>query len=101
MKLHKFVLPSLFLAAIILSSCERERTPLAGTPPQVFVETVEPRDVPIIEEWIGTLDGSANVDIRARVQGYIQKIASQQDYANAVQAMAMCKGDCAASSFTR
>ena len=48
---------------------------LLRPPPQVFVETVEPRDVPIIDEWIGTLDGSANVDIRARVQGYIQEIA--------------------------
>jgi membrane fusion protein, multidrug efflux system len=79
MKLHKFVLPSLFLAAIGLSSCEREKAPpLAAAPPQVFVETVEPRDVPIIDEWIGTLDGSANVDIRARVQGYIQEIAFKE-----------------------
>ncbi len=39
---------------------------------------VEPRDVPIIEEWIGSLDGSANVDIRARVQGYIQEIAFKE-----------------------
>src|ERR1700736_5592408 len=76
MKLHKFVLPSVLVAAIGLSGCEREKTPaLAAAPPQVFVETVQPRDVPIIDEWIGTLDGSANVAIRARVQGYIQEIA--------------------------
>ena len=30
------------------------------------------------DEWIGTLDGSANVDIRARVQGYIQEIAFKE-----------------------
>src|ERR1700730_11253827 len=76
MRLPKFGLPSVFVAAIGLIGCEREKTPaLAAAPPQVFVETVEPRDVPIIDEWIGTLDGSANVDIRARVQGYIQEIA--------------------------
>src|SRR5580704_13095147 len=76
MKLQKSVLPSVFVAAIGLSGCEREKAPpLAAAPPQVFVETVEPRNVPIIDEWIGTLDGSANVDIRARVQGYIQEIA--------------------------
>src|ERR1700726_5163983 len=76
MTLHNFVLPSVLVAAIGLSGCDREKTPaLAAAPPQVFVETVQPRDVPIIEEWIGTLDGSANVDIRARVQGYIQEIA--------------------------
>src|ERR1700719_3270931 len=76
MKLQKFVLPSVLVAAMALSGWERKKTrALAGAPPQVFVETVEPRDVPIIDEWIGTLDGSANVDIRARVQGYIQEIA--------------------------
>jgi membrane fusion protein (multidrug efflux system) len=79
MKLHKFVLPPVFVAAIGLSGCEREKTPpLAAAPPQVFVEMVEPRDVPIVEEWIGSLDGSSNVDIRARVQGYIQEIAFKE-----------------------
>jgi membrane fusion protein, multidrug efflux system len=57
-------------APIGLSGCEREKAPaLVAAPPPVFVEIVEPRDVPIFEEWIGTLDGSANVDIRARAQG--------------------------------
>jgi RND family efflux transporter MFP subunit len=77
MKLHKFVLP--FVAAIGFSGCEREKAPpLAAAPPQVFVTTVEPRDVPVIDEWIGRLDGSANVDLRARVQGYIQEIAFKE-----------------------
>jgi membrane fusion protein (multidrug efflux system) len=79
MRFPKFVLPSVFVAAIGLSGCEREKAPpLAEAPPQVVVAMVEPRDVPIIDEWIGTLDGSANVDIRARVQGYIQEIAFKE-----------------------
>jgi RND family efflux transporter MFP subunit len=79
MRLPKFILPSVFVAAIGLSGCEREKAPpLAAAPPQVVVAMVEPRDVPIIDEWIGTLDGSANVDIRARVQGYIQEIAFKE-----------------------
>ena len=79
MKLHKFVLPPVFVVAIGLSGCKREKAPpLAAAPPQVFVAKVEPRDVPVIEEWIGSLDGSANVDIRARVQGYIQEIAFKE-----------------------
>jgi membrane fusion protein, multidrug efflux system len=79
MKLQKLVLPVFFIAAVGLGGCEREKAPpLVAAPPQVFVEVVEPRDVPIIEEWIGTLDGSANVDIRARVQGYIQEIAFKE-----------------------
>jgi membrane fusion protein, multidrug efflux system len=79
MKLHKFVFPAVLVAAIGLSGCQREKAPpVAAAPPQVLVAKVEPRDVPIIEEWIGTLDGSANVDIRARVQGYIQEIAFKE-----------------------
>ncbi len=40
-----------------------------------MVAAVEQRDVPIVREWIGQLDGSENVDVRARVHGYIQEIA--------------------------
>jgi membrane fusion protein (multidrug efflux system) len=40
------------------------------------VATVEQRDVPIYSEWIGTLDGLVNADIKAEVSGYLQK----QDY---------------------
>jgi membrane fusion protein (multidrug efflux system) len=79
MKLPKFILPLIFVAAIGLSGCEREKAPpLAAAAPQVIVATVEARDVPIIDEWIGRLDGSANVDIRARVQGYIQEVAFRE-----------------------
>jgi membrane fusion protein (multidrug efflux system) len=34
--------------------------------------TVQPRDVPIYEEWIGALDGFVNAGIRAQVTGYLQ-----------------------------
>jgi membrane fusion protein (multidrug efflux system) len=47
-----------------------------ATPPVVEVATVEQRDVPIYSEWIGTLDGLVNADIKAEVSGYLQK----QDY---------------------
>lgn len=33
--------------------------------------TVTPTNVPIFEEWIGTLDGSVNAEIHAQVTGYI------------------------------
>jgi RND family efflux transporter MFP subunit len=40
------------------------------------VVAVEQRDVPVVDEWIGTLDGSVNAQIRAQVSGYLIK----QDY---------------------
>ena len=54
------------------------KTQAARTPeaPVVEVTTVVQRDVPIYSEWIGTLDGYINADIKAQVSGYLQK----QDY---------------------
>jgi membrane fusion protein, multidrug efflux system len=40
-------------------------------PPEVLVTNVTELDVPVVREWIGSLDGSVNADIRARVSGYL------------------------------
>src|SRR5207249_8442635 len=40
-------------------------------PPEVEVVAVEQRDVPIYTEWIGTLSGQVNADIKAQVTGYL------------------------------
>jgi len=48
----------------------------ASEQPTVEVVQVEQKDVPIYSEWIGTLDGFVNADIKAQVPGYLQK----QDY---------------------
>jgi membrane fusion protein, multidrug efflux system len=47
----------------------------AGAPPpaDVLVTEAATRDVPVVQEWIGTLDGSVNAEIRARVTGYLMK----------------------------
>jgi RND family efflux transporter MFP subunit len=47
-----------------------------GGAPDVEVVQVEQKDVPIIGEWIGTLDGFTNADVRAQVAGYLLR----QDY---------------------
>jgi membrane fusion protein (multidrug efflux system) len=41
--------------------------------PAVEVMTVIQKDVPVYQEWIGTLDGMVNATIRAQVQGYLIK----------------------------
>ena len=48
------------------------------SPLEVQVVTVEQRDVPIYHEWIGTLDGLTNADVRAQVTGYILKQGYQE-----------------------
>jgi membrane fusion protein (multidrug efflux system) len=53
-------------------SKSKEKTP-AGAPPPANVEVaqVEKQDVPIYSEWIGSLDGMVNAEIRAQVTGYL------------------------------
>ncbi len=48
-----------------------------GTP-DVEVVQVEQKDVPIYGEWIGTLDGYTNADVRAQVAGYLVKQGYQE-----------------------
>src|ERR1700747_1278673 len=49
-----------------------------GAPTDVEVVQVEQKDVPIFGEWIGTLDGLVNADVRAQVTGYLMKQAFQE-----------------------
>jgi RND family efflux transporter MFP subunit len=46
--------------------------------PDVEVIPVEQKDVPIYGEWIGTLDGFTNADVRAQVTGYLMRQAYQE-----------------------
>ena len=72
----------LFLVAGLLvatTDCS-SRTNAASTPPPPDVEIVEvqQRDVPIYGEWIGTLDGLVNADIKAQVSGYLLEQAYKE-----------------------
>lgn len=60
---------SLAILPLLGASCARQ--PAAAPPPEVSVAPVVQRDVPITSEWIGTLDGSVNADIRPKVEGYV------------------------------
>ncbi len=51
-------------------ACSKPQPPAFG-PQEVFVTEVIQQDVPVVKEWIATLDGSVNADIRARVSGYL------------------------------
>src|SRR5260370_18898760 len=52
----------------------------AGKPAAANVEVVEveQRDVPIYGEWIGTLDGLVDADVKAQVTGYLLKQAYKE-----------------------
>jgi membrane fusion protein (multidrug efflux system) len=61
------------------TSCQKptESASSAG-PPEVLVTEVIQKEVPIIRQWVGTLDGVQNAQVRARETGYLQTIAYQQ-----------------------
>lgn len=65
------VIASAFL--LLLTSCERKTEAAAPPPPEVQVTPVEQKDVPIYGEWVATLDGYVNADIRPQVTGYLLK----------------------------
>jgi RND family efflux transporter MFP subunit len=58
------------LCVPILCGCEKKQAKPAP-PPEVRVIAVSPTNVPIYSEWIGTLDGFVNAQIRAQVTGYL------------------------------
>ncbi len=76
------------LAVLVLvafaSGCKPKPKPAA--PPEVLHLTVSTTNLPIFEQWIGTLDGFVNAQIRAQVTGYLQK----QDY---IEGSIVKKGD--------
>jgi RND family efflux transporter MFP subunit len=67
----------LFFLLLVLSvtGCKKKTPP--PPPPDVQIITLAPTNVPIFEEWIGTLDGLVNAQIRGQVSGYLLA----QDYA--------------------
>jgi RND family efflux transporter MFP subunit len=56
---------------IVMTGSGAKASVQAPPPPIVEVATVEQRDVPVYGEWIGTLTGQVNADVKAQVTGYL------------------------------
>jgi membrane fusion protein (multidrug efflux system) len=67
---HRVTLTAIVFAEALLAGCGRHPPP-PPAPVAVEVVPVVQKDVPIVGEWIGTLDGSVNADIRPKVEGYV------------------------------
>jgi membrane fusion protein, multidrug efflux system len=70
------ILVFLPIAAMLLSAtaCERATKAAAAPKPlEVLVTNVQLKDVPLYREWIGTVDGFVNAEIKAQVSGYLVK----------------------------
>ena len=65
-------LARLSAAVVLFSACSKPSTnAVLDQPQEVLVMEVAQQDVPVVREWIGSLDGSVNADIRARVSGHL------------------------------
>ncbi len=63
----------LFLAgALIFISCSDETTQM--TPTEVDVYVTQQQDVPLYEDYVGTVSGQKDIEIRARVVGFLEGI---------------------------
>jgi len=56
---------------LLVAGCHQDPPVAPSSPPEVQVITVTATNVPIFEEWIGTLDGFVNAQIHAQVTGYL------------------------------
>jgi membrane fusion protein, multidrug efflux system len=55
-------------------ACEKPQTAVAPAPPDVYVAPVVQQDVPVYLELVGQTAGFQDVDIRARVEGFLETV---------------------------
>lgn len=70
------------VAAVIaiagLGACSQEAPKPQRPPPEVSVMTVKPQTIPFVSTFVAQTESSRQVDIVARVSGYLDKIAYQE-----------------------
>ncbi len=66
--------------AVLSAACGKKEAPPPAPPPVVEVAPVTQKDVPIFQEWIGSLDGFVNAEIRPQIEGYVLRRVYQEGY---------------------
>jgi RND family efflux transporter MFP subunit len=68
--------PAVLVSALVLSlsACSKQKAPAAMPPLEVPVVTIVARDTPLDFELVAQLRGFEDVEIRARVEGYLESI---------------------------
>jgi membrane fusion protein (multidrug efflux system) len=76
-RIPAFVWPAA-LAALLIAACSKENPPPQRPTPQVSVISVQPQDIPYIAHYVAQTESSRQVDIVARVSGFLDRIAYQE-----------------------
>jgi len=75
--IKRMVLAAGAVAAALNLACEKPAPP-APPPPEVYVTAVIQKDVPVYLELVGQTEGFQDVDIRARVEGFLETVNFQE-----------------------
>ena len=68
---HLYALSVLIVALTICVGCSSNAEKSAPPPPGVTVTPAIQKDVPIHQEWVGTMLGNVDADIRPKVDGFL------------------------------
>lgn len=76
--LHRWIEPSLLMLLcslfLLVGGCEKkQKAPPQAPPPEVTVEKVTLQTVPVHLNYVATTDSVKTVDIRARVEGFLEE----------------------------
>jgi membrane fusion protein (multidrug efflux system) len=61
-----------FISCLLISSCQEEKK--IPVPPEVIVKLVKQETVPVYGSYIGVTRASLDVEVRARITGYVEKV---------------------------
>lgn len=75
---RRSLVPALLAAALAGAACAEKEAAPPPPPPEVAVATVLQRDLPIYIEAIGETRGSTEIEVRARIEGFLQTIDYQE-----------------------
>ena len=65
-------------AAALAAGCSKEAPPPQRPVPQVTVITIQPQNIPYVPSFVAQTESSRQVNIVARVSGYLDRIAYQE-----------------------
>ena len=75
--LRRILLAAGAVTAVLSLACEKPAPP-PPPPPEVYTSAVIQRDVPVYLELVGQTEGYQDVDIRARVEGFLETVNFQE-----------------------
>ncbi|MDH4114246.1 MAG: efflux RND transporter periplasmic adaptor subunit [Burkholderiaceae bacterium] len=77
-KPHRAVLAAIAIGAALATGCSKEAAAPQRPAPEVTIVTVQPKTIPFVSNFVAQTESSRQVEIVARVSGFLDKIAYQE-----------------------